>query len=182
MQCNIKHTQITKQKSDCLIIGIFSDGQLTDAAQEVDVLTKGMISQLLQTHDLTGELAETLLLYDVAHLPSKRLLIIGCGKSTEFNESAFNKIIVKAITILKTTGAQEACCYLTDIKVKDRTIAWNIRQAVKLSFSAIYEFTQFKSKTRQTKLSQLIFNIADKVDIAAAQQALQEGLAIAKGM
>lgn len=184
MQCNIKHTQILKQKSDCLIVGVFINGQLTAAAQEIDTATKGYISKLFQSKDLTGELAETLLLHDVANLSSKRLLIIGCGKPAEFNESAFRKALFKAVTVLKSTGAQKACCYLTDIKVQDRAISWNIRQAVELSYSAVYEFVQFKSKpkTRPLKLPHVIFNVMDKADVASAQQALREGLAIAESV
>lgn len=184
MQCNIKHTQITKQKSDCLIIGVFTDGELTAAAQEIDIFTKGYISRLFKAKDLTGELAESLLLYDVADLPSKRMLIVGCGRAVEFNEAAFRKVMNKAVTALKTTGAQDACCYLTDIKVKQRSISWNIRQAVELTYSAIYEFTHYKSQPKITavKFSQLIFNIVDKTQMAGAQRALQEGLAIAAGM
>lgn len=184
MQCTVKYTQVMKQKSACLIVGVFSNGQLTDAAKAIDIATKGYITKLFQTNDLSGELAETLLLHDINQLPSKRLLIVGCGKLAEFNENAFRKVVYKAMCVLKTTGAQDACCYLTDIKVQDRAIAWNIRQAIEQSASAFYKFVQFKSKPKvpTQKPPRLLFNVADKAEVSHAEQALQEGLAIVAGM
>ncbi len=184
MRCTVKHTEIIKQKNDCFIVGIFTDKQLSEAAQIIDAHTKGYIRRLFQSNDLTGEIGEALLLHDVANLPSKRLLIVGCGAQAEFNETAFRKVIHKAISVLKTTGAKEACCYLTDLKVKDRAVDWNIRQAVQVSYEATYEFNQFKSKpkTRVMSLGQLTWNVANKANLSAAQRALQEGLAIAEGV
>ena len=48
------------QSTDCLIIGIYENNELTKSFNEIDQITKGYLSQLAQSQDLSGKLAKRL--------------------------------------------------------------------------------------------------------------------------
>ena len=67
---------------------------------------------------------------------------------------------------------------------KARSVAWRIRQAALIAQEATYRFDQFKSKKEELRrpLRKLTFAVERRNELAPAEEALQQGLAIAEGM
>lgn len=184
MHYNVKKTELAKQKSDCLIVPIFSEKKLSTTAKEIDKISQGYITQILQQGDLTGECGQILLLPHVPHLLASRVLLVGCGKPEELTETGFRKAVCKAIAVLKQTGVKEAVSYLTELSLKDRDITWKIRQSVQAATDMLYSFEELKSKKKNNKVvfNKLILNVSESRDLQIAEKALKEALAIVSGM
>lgn len=184
MQYAIKHTDPQKQVSDCLILGIFTDRKLSSAAKQLDSQSGGQISKLLQHGDLSDDCGQTLLLLDLPKVAAKRILLVSCGKESDFNELIFRKVLTKSIQALKQTGAKDAVSYLLDLPLKGRDIHWKVRQAFTSAADLFYTFDNFKSQKKKpaTKLQKLIFNIATPSELKSAERAADEADAIISGM
>ena len=184
MEFIVKSGTPEKQRSSCIVAGVFESRKLSTVAHQIDAVSGGAISSILRRGDLEGKPGQTLLLHNIPNLPSERVLLIGCGKEKEFNENRYRDATAKAVSILKDTGATEATSYLTELDVKGRDISWKVRQAVEVTEAALYRFDQLKSKPDNSRraLRRMVLAVPKRSDLGPGEQAIHEGRAIADGM
>lgn len=182
MEFSIKSGHPEKQRSGCIILGVFEGRRLSPAAQEIDKASDGYLTTLLRRGDLEKS-GQTLLLHNVPNTLSDRVLLVGCGKEKDFSDTEFRKALQAAFKKIEETGSSDAVCFLTDIPIKQRDIRWKIRQAVLYVEELYYEFKSFKSeKAKKRALRKVVFSVPTRRELAVAEQALVEGCAIAKGI
>src|SRR5438270_489196 len=80
----------------CLILAVFENGELSTITKEIDSRSTHYLSKIIEQGDITGKLGQTLMLYQVPHITAQRVLLIGCGKYSEFSEKSFRKAIASA--------------------------------------------------------------------------------------
>ncbi|MCR4331130.1 MAG: leucyl aminopeptidase [Sulfuricaulis sp.] len=184
MEFIVKSGTPEKQRSGCIVAGVFESRKLSTVARQIDEVSGGAISSILRRGDLEGKPGQTLLLHNIPNLPSERVLLIGCGKEKEFNENRYRDTTAKAVSVLKDTGATEATSYLTELDVKGRDISWKVRQAVEVTEAALYRFDQLKSKPDNSRraLRRVVLAVPKRSDLGPGEQAIREGRAIAEGM
>jgi leucyl aminopeptidase len=184
MEFIVKSGTPEKQRSGCIVVGVFESRKLSTVAHQIDAVSGGTISSILRRGDLEGKPGQTLLLHNIPNLPSERVLLMGCGKEKEFNENRYRDTTAKAVSILKDTGATEATTYLTELDVKGRDISWKIRQAVEVTEAALYRFDQLKSKPNNSRraLRRVVLAVPKRSDLGPGEQAIREGQAIAEGV
>jgi leucyl aminopeptidase len=185
MEFSVKSGTPEKQRSGCLVVGVFDSRKLSSVAEQIDSVTGGALAAILRRGDLDGRLGQSLLLHNLPNLPSERVLLVGCGKEKEFGEARYREATSRAIAVLKDTGATEVTSYLTDLEVKGHDdIAWKVRQAVELTEAALYRFDQLKSKPNNNRreLKRMILAVPKRSDLDTGELAIRQGLAIANGM
>jgi leucyl aminopeptidase len=184
VEFSIKSVSPEKQRSACVVVGVFESRKLTRAAQLLDSAAKQRIAQIVERGDMDGKAGSTLLLHDVPQTECERVLLVGLGKEKDFRDKEYAAAIRNAVKALKATGATEATLFLSEIAVKKRNASWRIRQAAIVAQETLYRFEQFKSKKGDTPpaLAKLTFCVERRGELAAAEEALAEGLAIAAGV
>jgi len=184
MEFIVKSGTPEKQRSGCIVVGVFESRKLSVVAQQIDAVSGGTISGILRRGDLEGRPGQTLLLHNIPSLPSERVLLIGCGKEKEFNENRYRDATAKAVTVLKDIGATEVTSYLTELDVKGRDISWKVRQAVEVTEAALYRFDQLKSKPDNSRraLRRMVLAVPKRSDLGPGEQAIREGRAVADGV
>jgi leucyl aminopeptidase len=184
MEFLIKSGNAEKQRTACLVVGVFESRKLSPAAKAIDKSSDKFISSTIRRGDIEGKAGQSLLLYNVPGLLADRLLLIGCGKEREINDTQYCNIISNAINQLINTGATEAVNYLPEINVKNRDYYWKIRQAVQTIESNLYEFNEFKTKNKASrkKLKKLILAAPTRKELNSGERALQHAVGISKGM
>ncbi len=184
MEFSAKTTLPEKQRSDCIVLGIFENQKMSSAAESVDTLCEGYLKNILRTGDMEGKLGQILLLHHVPNVTAERVLLIGCGSERELADKAFRDIIRKMISRILQTGAIEAACYLVELPVKNRDVHWKVRQIVQMTIEAFYRFDQFKSQKEKVRqnLKRMALGIPSKKEIREAERAITEGQAIANGI
>ncbi len=184
MEFSIKSGNPEKQRSACVVVGIFESGKLSRSAESLDKAGKGFISTLIKQGDLTGKAGSTLLLHSIPGTSCERVLVVGLGKDKEFREKEFIAALRKAIKTLGDTAAADASIFLTELPLKKRSTAWKIRQTALIAIECSYRFEQFKSKKAETPkpLSKITLMIESAKDGAEAKEALKQGIAMGRGM
>jgi len=184
MDFTVKIGNPEKQRTACVVLGVFEPRHLSPAAEHLDEAARGYISKLIQRGDLEGKLGQTLLLHNVPNTLCDRVLLIGCGRERELGDSQYRKIVARAANALNDIGAAEAVCYLTELNVKGRDLAWKVRHAVEAVADALYRFDQLKTKkdTARRPLRKMALSVAHRREIALAEEAVRIGKAVADGV
>ncbi len=184
MDFNIKSGSPDKQRSACVIAGVFESGQLSEAASAIDKASKKYLSDLLRRGDLAGKKGQSLLLHNVPGTIADRVLLIGCDKKGDIDESAYTAVVSNSVRALRATGATEAINYLTELNVKGRDYRWKVKQAVKVAAQSLYEFSELKSDKKKDSrtIKKLTFTIPSRREFPQGEAAMHEGRAIANGI
>ena len=184
MDFAIKVGSADKQRSACIVVGVFESRKLTNAAKHIDVATDGYVSNVLRTGDMNGKLGTTLLLHNIPTSLSKRILLVGLGQEKECNGKAFRTAILSAMSALLRTAVSEVGLFLLDVSLKDRDLSWKISQTAMLASECVYRFDALKSKSEgePPSLNKVTFYLGDRAYLKIAEIALAQGKAIAQGM
>ena len=183
MEFSIKSGRPEKQRSACVVVGVFEPRKLSAAAEVVDSAADQFLSDILRRGDMEGKAGTSLLLHGVPGVEADRILLVGLGKEREFREKEYRAALATAVRQLNETGGFDGTLYLTELNVRRRDVAWKIRQAALVVQETVYRFDRLKSKKDEVRrpLRKLTFSVNRRSELAAAEMALAEGLAIAAG-
>ena len=184
VEFSIKTGSPEKQRSDCVVVGVFEDGKLTGAAQALDKAAKHYLSDIIARGDMSGKAAATLLLHNVPGTLGERVLLVGLGKSAEFNARQFLDVARAVIRAVQATGAKDAMLYLVELPVASRDSAWCLTQAVLAAHETSYRFDRLKSKSEKDSkgLHKTHFGLSDSKQASSLKTVLTQAVAIAHGM
>ncbi|HKW80630.1 MAG TPA: leucyl aminopeptidase [Casimicrobiaceae bacterium] len=184
MEFTIKSGSPEKQRSACVVVGVFDNRKPSLSAELIDRASGGYISEIIRRGDMEGKLGSTLLLHNVRGTLADRVLLVGLGKERDFREREFRSAVRAAVRLLNETGSYEAVVYLTEEKVKRREVAWRVEHAVVVAMEAVYRFDQMKSQPADVRrpLRKLTLSVPQRSDLSAGESAAARGLAISHGM
>jgi leucyl aminopeptidase len=184
MEFTIKSGSPEKQRSACVVVGVFDNRKPSLSADLIDRASGGYISEIIRRGDMEGKLGSTLLLHNVKGTLADRVLLVGLGKERDFREREFRSAIRASVRLLNETGSYEAVVYLTEEKVKRREVAWRVEHAVVVAMEAVYRFDQMKSQPAEVRrpLRKLTLSVPQRSDLTSGEAAAARGLAIAHGM
>jgi leucyl aminopeptidase len=179
-----KHVGSTKPQNGCVLVGVFDGGKLTDAAQILDKASQHYISEIIARGDMTGKATSTLLLHNVPHIASERVLLLGLGKRVELDARQYIDCMRTAMRTLQASNAKDALLYLADIPVKGRDSAWSLSQAVIAAYESSYRSDHLKSKAEKQKqaLRKIQFGLLNEKPTSSLEAAVTQAVAIAQGM
>ena len=180
----LKVATAEKQRGACAIVGIFETRKMTESAKILDKITQGYLKNILASGDMEGKSNTSLLLHNVPGTLFKRILLIGLGKEQEFKEKTYLSVITAALNALHKTAVSDAMLFLSDFPLNNRNTAWNVMQTAITVGNHQYRFDQLKSKpdVETINLKKLTLCIDNRAELAACEESLQHGIAIAHGM
>ncbi|MDR0247365.1 MAG: leucyl aminopeptidase [Burkholderiales bacterium] len=183
MEFTIKSGNPEKQRTACVVVGVFDNRKLSLAAERIDRAAKGYISDIVRRGDMEGRLGSTLLLYNVPNTLADRVLLVGLGRERDFRDREFYKAIHSAVRYLNETGAYEAVIYLTEEKVRRRDIGWRIEHTVIAASEATYRFDHMKTESSDVRrpLRKLTLSVPMRSDLLVGETMLARGMAVGEG-
>ena len=184
MEFVVKRGSLDKQRTDCIVVGVYEGGKLSPSAMQLDAASGHALNDALIRGDIDGGLGTTLLLTRIPEAAPDRVLLVGLGTEREFVESSYHTALCAATRTLRTTGAAEATLCLTELPVNGRDGAWKIEQAVLAVMDGMYRFDNLKSEPPKQKraLKKVVFHVADQSEASAAEAAIDRAVAIAEGI
>ena len=93
MEFTIKSGSPEKQRSACVVVGVFDNRKLSLSAELIDRASNGYISEIIRRGDMEGKLGATLLLHNVRGTLADRVLLVGLGKERDFRDKEFRSAI-----------------------------------------------------------------------------------------
>lgn len=184
MEFAVKVTPPENMKTGCLVVPVLEGAKLGKLGVQLDKACHGGLKALLALGDVEGKVGDAALLPAPAGMDAKRVLLLGIGKAGELNESGARKTLQKAYALAKTSKSSDVSFLIEDFDVKGRDTGWIIRQCCELGASATYAFNQFKSKDKQSRISQVktFFIITSKAAQKSCTAAVRIGQAVADAM
>ncbi|KPV40450.1 aminopeptidase [Thiohalorhabdus denitrificans] len=184
MEVFIKSGSPEKQRTACVVVGVFEPRRLSPAARDIDRATDGYLTKLLRRGDLEGRQGQFLMLHNLPNILPDRVLLVGMGKERDLDDKRYRETVEALVKHLDGTGSMEAVVYFPELHVKGREIEWKVRAATESGALALYRFDQYKSKTDKPRrpLRRLTFCVPRRSDLRDGQVAVDRGLAYANGV
>ena len=166
--------------SPAIVVGVFEDKSLSDAAARVDTASGGAIKRLLDSGDINGRIGSSGLLFGLPGVTAARVLVVGLGEAKKFDAARFQRANTEAARALKALPIASAASWLTQVDVTGRDAEWKLRTAAAASDHATYQYTATfkpKDKPKADQLGAIAF-----AGEAAHEGALARAPALANGV
>jgi leucyl aminopeptidase len=183
MEIALKHGSLPKLKSACIITAVHSAKSLGSCAASLDSPSRQSLSALVKRGDVSGKLAESLLVPNVSGVAADRVLLIGAGKRSGITAAEYVKLVRKAASAVIGAGPKNATSTLTEVAVDDRDDAWKVQQQILAFDAAAYRFDEFKTVTKRksAQFSRLTIYIAADGD-ATIDNEVKFGQCLVRGL
>ncbi len=167
-------------KADCIAVGMFAGGEMTEQARALDSACQGALRAAVKSGDATGKRASAVMLRGLPGVVGSRVLLVGLGKREEFTDKAF----VEAVrTAVKGGGpaVKELAIAATDWTPKGRDSAWQARMLAVAAREAVFRVDELKSRKEDDihAPARVLLVLAGRD--AGAERGLAQGVAIANG-
>ena len=176
----VSNLNVEQAESDCLVVAIYQNKQLSSAAGLIDKASSGALSDVLEFGDFTGKSGESQLLYKVAGIAAKRILIIGCGNKDKFDAFALRTATKTAADKLANQSVSKITSLLGDDLAAERLENNLVMQAVLGAADSRYQFTIHKSEAPEAISGQHL-EIAFTSTFNVTDEALNQASAVAQG-
>jgi len=107
MKINVITGRFEIQKSGGAILPIFEDGLQGTVARRTDKSMGGMISRLIKQGDFQPKPGNVHLVYPEGRIATKRLVLAGLGRKSEYTINRLRMAVGKAAQQLRTAGARD---------------------------------------------------------------------------
>ena len=184
MKYGTRSGNAAKARSQCTIVGVFEDGQLTPSAHLIDKESGGYLKKIIKRGDIKGKASQVVILHDVPNVKATRVMMVGLGKADSIDAAKYASVAKAVIGKLKPLDAKTTLCCLGEIEVPDCDLNWRIRQLVEVFSGGQYSFTEFKGKQPEAKEgdNSLDFLAEDKGQQALIAEAINQGQSLAAGI
>jgi leucyl aminopeptidase len=174
-------TGLTGLKTGCIVVGVYEDKKLSQAAKELD--RKGAITAALKSGDISGKPGSTLLLRGLDSISADRVLLVGLGKDNSVSDKNYLSAVQAIARVFSTLGANEGIVALPTDNVKNRDTAWAVRGTVLALRDAAYRYDTTKSSKEPAPngVKKVAF-AANGANSADAKQAAAQAVALANGI
>ena len=167
---------------DCLVVGIFDEGELSEEARAVDAACGGRLKKLLGRGDFAGKAAETLLLADLPGLGATRVLLTGLGPKKSFSRKTWRKAWAAAVSALSKTGIASVALALERPEAKELDDYYFGRAVAEIATAGLYRINDLKSgkKPKPARVERVLAGPVPKSTAATVSRGLAHGAAIAE--
>jgi leucyl aminopeptidase len=184
MHFDIWTTGLAALPVDCLILGAFEEGELTDEARTVDAAAGGHIAALLARGDFSGKVGETLLLTGLSGIKASRVLLSGLGAKKNFARKPWRRAVSAALTAVTRTRIASIALAVTRPAAKELDDYYLGRAAAELTGAALYQVNDLKTakKPKPSALATVLVGPVRRAGAAAARRGLAHGVAVGNAM
>ena len=164
---------------DCLVLGVFEEGELSGEARSVDAASGGRLKKLLERGDFAGRPGDTQLIADLPGVSATRVLLTGLGTKKLFQRKAWRRACQAALAVIARTRIGSCAIALDRPEAKQLDDYYLGRQVAELTGAALYRVNDLKTgkKPPPAALRKVLAGPVRKA--GAAQRGLTEGAAVA---
>jgi leucyl aminopeptidase len=123
---------------DCLVLGVFEEGELSGEARAVDTASGGRLKRLLGRGDFLGRPGETLLVGDLPGIKASRVLLTGLGTKKQFQRKPWRRACQAALAALARTRIDSCAIAIDRPEAKQLDDYYLGRQVAELTGAALY--------------------------------------------
>jgi leucyl aminopeptidase len=165
MKVILKTGKIEAFESEAAVTFHFEgEKKLLPKTQALDKASKGLVSEVMQKRDFSGELFQPCIIYTRGALPVERILLMGLGRRADFTLDRWRGVASRAAQALRDKGVKafSLCPYVrgySKISLQDFSQA-----VVEGLYLGLYQFNEFKTEQRD-KIKEV-----ERVDLVIAEE------------
>jgi leucyl aminopeptidase len=184
MRLDLWSKALPQVAADCLVAGVFEDGDPGDAAAQLDAATGGSLRKMLARGDFAGRLGETALLPDLPGLAASRVLLTGLGARKSYSRKSFRRASAAAFAALSRTGIRSAAFGLDRPAAKELDDYYFCKCIAELAHAALYRVNDLKTgkKPKNPTLDTILAGPVRASAAEVARRGFEHGTAVALGM
>jgi leucyl aminopeptidase len=183
MKFTAKTLNPSTQKTGALIIGLYTNGRFTPAAEKINTVSEGYLETIIKSGDLTGKVGEKLVLHAIPGISADRVIVVGCGEDDKVDVLQFVKIVRAACSSLVSTPAKDAISCLSEVAVGEEDLSWRVQTEIRAAGEIFYQVNSLKSgKPAQRKLKSYTVACDDRAQTTQASKAAKHGQGVVNGM
>ena len=173
-----------KARTQCAIVGVYDNGQLSPSARVLDKASKGYLRKILKRDDISGKTNQTLLLHDVPNVGATRVLLVGLGNEKSMSSAKYADIARTVIGKMKATSSRTNLCCLLEVDVPGRSIEWKTQKIIESFEAGLYSFTKMKGKppVKTDSIESVDLLLDDKSELETVLSAIAVGNALTAGI
>jgi leucyl aminopeptidase len=142
-------------KSGTIVVGVLEDRKLTPSAQRIDQDTGGMVARAMGASRFKGRKDDMLVIMAPAGLDLARIILVGLGKPSALDATAYQDVGGKIVAQLNSVGEANA---QIDIDAIDGAKIAPAAAAAELGYGArlrSYRFDKYRTKEKPDKKASL---------------------------
>lgn len=183
MKFTIKAATLQNLSTACLVLGVYTNNNFPELTAQADKLTRKTISKLIDSGDMSGALGQTVLMHGPEGLRAKRVLLVGLGKKSDFDQKKFGRAVGAVAMALKKYALADAADTLVNLDLKGTGIDTLGHLLARTLANSTYQYSQTKSKKgKPSPLKKIDVFLADKGQRTALKKGLDVGAAVSTGM
>lgn len=184
MKYGTRMCNAAKARTQCAIVGVYSNGQLAPSAKQIDDESGGYLRKILKRGDIKGKANQIQILHDVPNVKATRIMLIGLGNVETLDESRFANLAKAAASGTLSLSAKNLLCCLTEVEVSGRDVDWRTEVLVEAFANAFYNFSNYKSKAieRQDSPESIELIASTRTEKSIIDQAIRLSTALAAGV
>ncbi len=181
MQFDVWSKGLASLEVECLIVGIFDEGELSEEARAVDAACGGRLAKLIARGDFPGRSGETQLVTDLTGLEASRVLLTGLGAQKTYTRKLFRKGLSAAVAALARTRIASVAFAVARPSFKDVDDYYFGRIVAEVVGHALYRVNDLKTakKPKPPALENVLAGPVRSAGATAAKRGLAHGAAIA---
>lgn len=179
MKVLVKSGRVEEEEFPLLAINLFEgEAEVGGAVKAIDRLLDGAITQLLKSGEFRAKLNQTTTIYTLGRLKTKRILLVGLGKRSEYDLEAVRSVSGKAAQTAKELKLKSYTQLIPEEgKLDVEAVAQAFVEGCGLS---LYQFNQYKTEKEEepTQLEEFILYTTNP----ELTPKLQRGIAVGEVM
>lgn len=174
-----KQANPAEESVDCVVVPVYAEKQLSKAAKQLDEASSQVLSDFLKVGDFTGKSGSVEILYNIAGITAKRVMLVGCGKKDDFDISTLKTCMESVGAALKKSSVKQVASWLGEA-IEDQNKV--VRETILALSSCYYRFDHYKSKKGDNKESDKA-SLEDIIIIGMdEEESLKQSAGIAEGV
>lgn len=184
MEFSVAGVDPVEQSCDLLVVGVYENGSLSKAAQDLDCAGNGILKRLVEAGDLSGKLGDASMLIDCAGIRARRVIVTGLGKAGRIGLAELSEALSAAIALLPLNKRTTIGIFLTSEEIADASSYYVARCVAKTVADGLYHFSGLKSvpSSASDQVQSFAIALRNPSDRSSVIAGLKHGQAIADGM
>ncbi|MCH2040204.1 MAG: leucyl aminopeptidase [Saccharospirillaceae bacterium] len=178
MQYRVSQNSATDVQASCIVVTLDQTGKLSEAAEAINNAANGFLQARINAGDISGKLAETLLLPGVDGIRAERVLLVGSGDKPQTTETALKVLNAIAAASAKLPGS--VALSIDNLVSEEVSESWLAEQTAMAYGRSQYRFTATKPQNDTDKAEKTTEHIIWLGNAVSSQ--LEKGEAIAQGV
>ncbi|UCE98257.1 MAG: leucyl aminopeptidase [Dehalococcoidia bacterium] len=185
MNIGIKKGNITRQKTDAIILSFFEGRKIPDSdVAIVDKALRGIISRFINNGQIKGKLGEVSVIHSLGGLSADRVVIVGMGKKKELTTDRIRGTIAEVCRQLRKQRVKNIAIVNKGFRTSHISSEDSVQAMTEGALLGLYSFqkhiTEKKDKSIEVKKITIVTD--SKADIHLLENSINRGNVLAEAV